>query len=178
MSNKGEKWSRKCQLNTAAFEAKHRAGCKESRDTQRGTEWLLLCSKSSTSWRKETEMWSTGGKEDYKRALIRKSLFKDALFFSGKHNSYKKWICPFPYTCHAVHVVTSESGLLKGPSFLLAIIRGKWVWKTRTTCLLFNVRSLLGSTICTIWIYECIIYFHVNLRRIWSDYVFVDYLPG
>lgn len=28
-----------------------------------------------------------GGKEDYKRAFICKSLFKDALFFSGKHNS-------------------------------------------------------------------------------------------
>lgn len=61
---------------------------------------------------------------------------------------------------------------------LLAIIRGKWVWKISTICLLFNVRSLVLPTIGTIWLYECIIYIHVNLRRIWSDYVFVDYPPG
>lgn len=37
------------QLNTAAFQGKNTAGCKESRDTQRGSEWGLLCSKSSKS---------------------------------------------------------------------------------------------------------------------------------
>lgn len=29
-------------------------------------------------------------KEDYKRAFLLKVLFKDAILFAGKHNSYKK----------------------------------------------------------------------------------------
>lgn len=55
-------------------------------------------------------------REDYKRAFILKVLFKDVIFFSGKHNSYKKLLCLFTYKFHIAHVGILESNILKeGP---------------------------------------------------------------
>ena len=58
-----------------------------------------------------------GGKGRLQKSLYLKVPIQDVAFFSGKHNSYKEWACPFTYTWHAVHVVISESGILKGLSF-------------------------------------------------------------